>query len=311
MKKIFAALSALAIVGMIAVGCGKPTPKPKPEPNKTEVTELSVAPTSVSMSVGETKKFSLTEGDIIVTLKPATASYELTTSDAAVVSVEGKVITAKKVGDATITVKAGSKTATVTVKVADKAKVDESLYMGDVYVPKAGNEDFEPMKDAKMEIKTAMEAKEWENKPFYSDDQEQNIAFQFLAKEGAQKAFGTVAYYHSPQKGSQFILLRTFVEAGTWANKELMKKLLEQYGFTSNVDTSIKFPDGKQGAVAYNIERKVAMLLLYNGEKTGNNGSKYDDIEAQIFVATPKQKAAYIRHRVMDFNPLMQPVRIF
>ena len=79
----------------------------------TSVTSISIDKTSASLKVGETVT-------LTATVNPDDATDKMvswTTSDATVATVDNGVVTAKKVGTATITAKAGDKTATCTITV--------------------------------------------------------------------------------------------------------------------------------------------------------------------------------------------------
>ena len=79
----------------------------------TPVTSVTLSNTSASLKVGETVTLSATVNPSDVTDKTVT----WTTSDATVATVSNGVVTAKKLGTATITAKAGDKTATCSITV--------------------------------------------------------------------------------------------------------------------------------------------------------------------------------------------------
>ncbi|MGM9743656.1 MAG: Ig domain-containing protein, partial [Candidatus Cryptobacteroides sp.] len=79
----------------------------------TPVTSVTLSNTSASLKVGETVTLSATVNPSDVTDKTVT----WTTSDATVATVSNGVVTAKKIGTATITAKAGDKTATCSITV--------------------------------------------------------------------------------------------------------------------------------------------------------------------------------------------------
>ena len=83
----------------------------------TPVTSVTLNKTSASLKVGETVTLSATVGPDDATDKTVT----WTTSDATVATVSNGVVTAKKLGTATIAAKAGDKTASCTVKVLSDA----------------------------------------------------------------------------------------------------------------------------------------------------------------------------------------------
>ncbi len=83
----------------------------------TPVTSITLSKTSASLKVGETVTLTATVNPSDATDKTVT----WTTSDATVATVSNGVVTAKKLGTATITAKAGDKTASCTVKVLSDA----------------------------------------------------------------------------------------------------------------------------------------------------------------------------------------------
>ena len=105
----------------------------------TPVTSVTLNKTSASLNVGDTVTLSATVNPSDATDKSVT----WTTSDATVASVSNGVVTAKKIGTATITAKAGEKTATCSVTVKEKLypvtgvtldKISVELTEGDVTV---------------------------------------------------------------------------------------------------------------------------------------------------------------------------------
>ena len=86
----------------------------------TPVTSITLDKTSASLKVGETVTLSATVGPADATDK--TVSWS--SSDATVASVSNGVVTARKLGTATITATAGNMTATCTITVRSDTLVD-------------------------------------------------------------------------------------------------------------------------------------------------------------------------------------------
>ena len=88
----------------------------------TEVTSVTLNKTTASLKAGETVT-------LTATVNPSDATDKIvtwTTSDQTIATVSNGVVTAKKVGTATITAKAGSKTATCIVTV-EPSSTDNNL----------------------------------------------------------------------------------------------------------------------------------------------------------------------------------------
>lgn len=280
MKKLFLALSALATLSMVAPSCGGGNKTPNNNTNTTvTVQELSVNPTSLSLYVGDKVTFGLSKTDVVVTLVPNTATYTIESDNSAVVKVDGKSATAVSEGSATLTLKAGDKTATVAVTVAQKASFDESKFKQDLYIC---DFDKEKMKNAKAEITAAMGTKEWEKSPFYTDDQNEQIAFQFRkAKTATEYLFWGVAYHYNDEGAtSGTIMARAAFKLGVWKEQNAAKQLLDFYGFTSNfAEGEIQ---GKPAAEAYDTNMGLKMIVIL--EQTTD---KSENILAAIFPKTP------------------------
>ena len=97
----------------------------------TEVTSVTLDKTTASLKAGETVTLTATVNPSDATDKTVT----WTTSDQTVATVSNGVVTAKKVGTATITAKAGSKTATCTITV-EPSSVDKHLVFPDINLKK-------------------------------------------------------------------------------------------------------------------------------------------------------------------------------
>lgn len=295
MKKLLLALGALATLAMVAPSCKGKDPKQK---QKEEVKELSVNPTSFELYKGDKIRFALTGADVNVTLVPNSASYTLESSDVNVAKVEGKVVTAMNEGNATITVKAGDKTATVALTVKGKASFDETRFIGeDLYIPVFdGN-----MKAKKAEIETALFSKDWEETQKV-DPKNQKIGFFFNKKKGSQlSSFGMVTYIHTPQKGSQFISCMVGTNGtGTWAQglgREIMKRLGYEASEIEerNVD--------KLGPVLFGRKagREYTVAVYHQEEKIGDE--QLDVYYAEIF--KPSEQSGEV------FTPLSKNLNVF
>ena len=97
---------AVFFAALLCVAC-------TPEEQYTNVKEISLNKTSASLKVGETVTLSATVKPDDATDKSVTWS----TSDATIATVSDGLVTAKKIGTASITAKAGDKTATCTITV--------------------------------------------------------------------------------------------------------------------------------------------------------------------------------------------------
>ena len=113
----------LLFIGLLAFSCKEnPQPEPEPQPTDIAVTDISLNKQSITLQTGET--FTLT-----ATVKPNDATDKTVTwssSDATVASVTGGEVSALKAGTATITAKAGEKSAECAVTVEEA--VAEDLY---------------------------------------------------------------------------------------------------------------------------------------------------------------------------------------
>lgn len=257
MKKLLLALGALATLAMVAPSCKGKDPKQK---QKEEVKELSVNPTSFELYKGDKIRFALTGADVNVTLVPNSASYTLESSDVNVAKVDGKVVTAMNEGNATITVKAGDKTATVALTVKGKAAIDETRFLGgkDIYIPVFdGN-----MKAKKAEIAAAMESREWDDVTTQLPSDYQKVLFYFRGKQGARKIFTEVNYIHTPSKGPQFMIAqRIMMDDGTWA-QGAGKEILKEYGFAESEIEETTLNDA-ENTPALSASKDDYMVLLY------------------------------------------------
>lgn len=113
MKATYLSLTLTLLTLAFFTSCGPDANKPN-----TEVTALTLTPTTATLQPEETL-------ELTATVTPADAKVTFTTDNAAVATVcEKGVVKAIAPGTATITAKAGDKTATCTVTVAEK-KVEE------------------------------------------------------------------------------------------------------------------------------------------------------------------------------------------
>ena len=174
MKKFFAALGALAIVGMVAVGCeGK---QPKVEDSIT-VKQSGKDVTALTMSVGDkvaitTNAASAADGALVVVAKPA--GFTVTSSDQNVVAASNTALEAKAAGNAKVTFTAGKAKHQISVQVKE-GKGGEDIKDENYYGMKLENEKlvsaptiyiptslkFSEMKDWKNIVTKAMTAKGW------------------------------------------------------------------------------------------------------------------------------------------------------
>ena len=105
MKKV---LFSLLAVAMVFVGC-------KPKQNEvTEVTSLILDKTSLVLTVGGAPQ------KLTATVEPSTATVTWETSDEAIATVAGGLVTPVAAGNCVITAKAGEKTATCSVLVEEE-----------------------------------------------------------------------------------------------------------------------------------------------------------------------------------------------
>ena len=131
------------------------------DPSAVEVTEVSLDKTELSLEVGE-------EATLVATVKPDDATDKTvtwSTSDSKVASVSGGKVTAVSEGEATITAKAGDKSATCSVTVSD-GLTDASL-VGEWVTDRHEPESWE-IKDGKITVTTLADQTDdfyaWEGK---------------------------------------------------------------------------------------------------------------------------------------------------
>lgn len=116
MRKLIYALGAVALMSLTLVSCDKENKKVK-----TDVTILTVEPSSLTINIGESKKVGTAPtDDAIININPIDAKYTVASEDAAVAAVENNnTIKGVAAGKTKVTIKAGSKTATIEVEVID------------------------------------------------------------------------------------------------------------------------------------------------------------------------------------------------
>ncbi len=101
-------ISILALALIELVSCEKP-------PQEIVISSISLNQTSASLKVGETVTLTATVKPDDATNK--TVTWSTSDASASVATVENGVVTAKMIGTATITAKAGDKTATCAITV--------------------------------------------------------------------------------------------------------------------------------------------------------------------------------------------------
>lgn len=213
MKKFFAALGALAIVGMVAVGCqGKNTPDNKPtDDGSITVKQSGKEVTALTLNVGDkveitTNAASAADGALVVVAKPS--NFTVTSSDAKVVAASNTALEAKATGNAKVTFAVGKAKVEVAVTVEDGGeRIKNENYYGivsedgqkkDIYIP--STLPFSQMSKWEPIVKKAMSANglDWEVWDLKEDAQ--NV-FGFRApKESKQHYFSGVLYTHSGVK---------------------------------------------------------------------------------------------------------------
>ena len=280
MKKFFAALSALAIVGMVAVGCeGK---QPKVEDSIT-VKQSGKDVTALTMSVGDkvaitTNAASAADGALVVVAKPA--GFTVTSSDQNVVAASNTALEAKAAGNAKVTFTAGKAKVevAVTVKKAEDVTFDPKNFLGkEIYIP--SDKKFEMMKDWKAELLKAYGSINWEFTA-YDDDKNSERTYLFVAKDGVQSVLGRVTFVHNPTSGPKFISAEAGYQLGFW-KKDTQKNLLDLFGFVDNQKLDAKLKDGTPAAGGENKARGLDALMFMK-KQTAQNGQEYEHVTLQI-----------------------------
>lgn len=280
MKKFFAALGALAIVGMVAVGCeGK---QPKVEDSIT-VKQSGKDVTALSMSVGDkvtitTNAASAADGALVVVAKPA--GFTVTSSDQNIVAASNTALEAKAAGTAKVTFTAGKAKVevAVTVKKGEDVTFDPKNFLGkEIYIP--SDKKFEMMKDWKAELLKAYGSINWEFTA-YNDDKNSERTYLFVAKDGVQSVLGRVTFVHNPTSGPKFISAEAGYQLGFW-KKDTQKKLLDLFGFVDNQKLDAKLKDETPAAGGENKARGLDALMFMK-KQTAQNGQEYEHVTLQI-----------------------------
>ena len=280
MKKFFATLGALAIVGMVAVGCeGK---QPKVEDSIT-VKQSGKDVTALSMSVGDkvtitTNAASAADGALVVVAKPA--GFTVTSSDQNIVAASNTALEAKAAGTAKVTFTAGKAKVevAVTVKKGEDVTFDPKNFLGkEIYIP--SDKKFEMMKDWKAELLKAYGSINWEFTA-YNDDKNSERTYLFVAKDGVQSVLGRVTFVHNPTSGPKFISAEAGYQLGFW-KKDTQKKLLDLFGFVDNQKLDAKLKDETPAAGGENKARGLDALMFMK-KQTAQNGQEYEHVTLQI-----------------------------
>lgn len=280
MKKFFAALGALAIVGMVAVGCeGK---QPKVEDSIT-VKQSGKDVTALTMSVGDkvaitTNAASAADGALVVVAKPA--GFTVTSSDQNIVAASNTALEAKAAGTAKVTFTAGKAKVevAVTVKKGEDVTFDPKNFLGkEIYIP--SDKKFEMMKDWKAELLKAYGSINWEFTA-YNDDKNSERTYLFVAKDGVQSVLGRVTFVHNPTSGPKFISAEAGYQLGFW-KKDTQKKLLDLFGFVDNQKLDAKLKDETPAAGGENKARGLDALMFMK-KQTAQNGQEYEHVTLQI-----------------------------
>ena len=280
MKKFFAALGALAIVGMVAVGCeGK---QPKVEDSIT-VKQSGKDVTALSMSVGDkvtitTNAASAADGALVVVAKPA--GFTVTSSDQNVVAASNTALEAKAAGTAKVTFTSGKAKVevAVTVKKGEDVTFDPKNFLGkEIYIP--SDKKFEMMKDWKAELLKAYGSINWEFTA-YNDDKNSERTYLFVVKDGVQSVLGRVTFVHNPTSGPKFISAEAGYQLGFW-KKDTQKKLLDLFGFVDNQKLDAKLKDETPAAGGENKARGLDAIMFMKKQK-GENGQEYEHVTLQI-----------------------------
>ena len=275
MKKFFAALGALAIVGMVAVGCqGKNTPDNKTtDDGSITVKQSGKEVTALTLNVGDkveitTNAASAADGALVVVAKPS--NFTVTSSDAKVVAASNTALEAKAAGEAKVTFAVGKAKVevAVTVKKAEEVTFNPNNFLGkEIYVP--SDKKFAVMKTWKAELLKAYETSNYKFSAF-KDDQNSEQTFLFVAKEGVQTTMEVLVFVHTPSQGGPFIYAKAAYKVGFW-KEETQKALLDLYGFVDDQKLGAKLKDETPAAAGLNKARGLEGLLYMKKENLQGN----------------------------------------
>ncbi len=221
MKKFFAALSALAIMSLVAVGCKGKDPNSNP-PKPTDAITVKKGGkdvTNLELSIGDKVAISTNAASNpeALIVNSSTGAFEVKAEPAGIVEVSKTEIVAKAAGDAKVIFSAGEAKVEVAVKVnkpneGGSGEIKEENYYGvttdqipdlkkDIYVP---NSDFSKMSTWESILKKAMTANglDWKFKKVATNSGLK--AFSFSAPEGSKQHFfgADVNYYYEGPAGS-------------------------------------------------------------------------------------------------------------
>ncbi len=276
MKKVFFALSALALIGMIFTGCKK----------EVEVKGLSLSAESLAMLVGEEKTIGTSdESSVVVTVSPKEAKLEITSSAPAIVTVSNGKLSAKAEGEAVITVKAGKKSATLKVSVV---KLGDT-YRGQFYIPQP----FENFRGRESEIVAGMAKMKWNHLPLAGDDHIMKDLSRFIEfkadikndetkKLSEAEAILMYAVYDREEDeklGSCIV----FFGQGTLKSLELFEKknVLASWGFADGFDKT-QTSKGEQILFAVDSKLNLICALSFSKGKDPESGQEFYSISGRI-----------------------------
>lgn len=287
MKKFFAALSALAIMSLVAVGCKGKDPNPNP-PKPTDAITVKKGGkdvTNLELSVGDNVAISTNAASNpeALIVNSSTGAFEVKAEPAGIVEVSKTEIVAKAAGDAKVIFSAGDAKVEVAVKVnkpngGGEEEIKDENYYGlkiegekfvsspTIYIPTSKK--FSEMKDWKAIVTKAMTAKGWAVK---NPDLNAGFAaygFTDPAKDGPL-VFGNIWYFYEGQNkdGSAWtprVMSRSIygVADKKQDGDEYVKKLppLEKFAALMGADFQ-KINEQKNG------EWKEEAMNFGNGEK--------------------------------------------